>query len=66
MEHFQEGITPLKHWCNIYPYEKSNKHKSLLLLIYQNLNGALPSRKCSIKAPDKCESSIYVLTNICL
>ena len=52
MEHFQEGITPLKHWCNIYPYEKSNKYKSLLLLIYQNLNGALPSRKCSIKIFD--------------
>ena len=36
------------------------------MLNYQSLNRALPSRKCSIKAPAKCETSVYVLTEICL
>ena len=35
-------------------------------LTYQSLNGALPSRKCSIKAPDKYKTSAHVLTEICL
>ena len=35
-------------------------------LVYQCLNGAIPSMKCSIKAPPKCKTSIYVLTEICL
>ena len=30
------------------------------------LNGALPSRKCSIKAPAKFKTSVYVLTDIYL
>ena len=33
---------------------------------YQSLNGALPSRKCCIKASTKCKISVYVLTAICL
>ena len=33
-------------------------------LTYQSLNGALPSRKCSIKAPAKCKTSIFVLMKI--
>ena len=63
MEHFLEGIAPLKH-LYINPNEKSNKYKSSLLnyLTYQRLNGELPSRKCSIKAPAKCKSFSYVLT----
>ena len=34
--------------------------------MYQCLNGAIPSRKCSIKAPAKWGNSVYVvLTDIC-
>ena len=66
MEHFHEGITPLRHWY-FNPNEKSNKYKSSLLeLTYQSLNGALPSRKYSMNAPAKCQTSIYVMTEICL
>ena len=35
-------------------------------LTYQSLNGALPTRKYSIKAPVKCKISVYDLTEICL
>ena len=35
-------------------------------LSYQSLNSELPSRKCSDKAPAKCKTSAYVLTEICL
>ena len=39
------------------------------LLFWVNLpnafNGAVPSRKCSIKAPAKWRNSVYVLTEIC-
>ena len=35
-------------------------------LTNQSLNGALPSRKCSIKAPAKCKTSVCVLIEICL
>ena len=35
-------------------------------LMYQCLNGAIPSRKCSMKTHAKCKTSIYVLTEICL
>lgn len=48
-------IAPLRNWStkpNIVFYLK---------LTYQNLNRALPSRNCYIKAPDKCW--IYVLTD---
>ena len=48
-------IAPLRNWStkpNIVFYLK---------LTYQNLNRALPSRNCYIKAPDKCR--IYVLTD---
>ena len=38
MEHFLEGITPLRHWC-INPNEQSNKYKSSLL---SQLTKALP------------------------
>ena len=34
--------------------------------MYQCLNGAIPSRKCSIKAPAKWRHSVYVLMDICL
>ena len=33
--------------------------------MYQCLNEATPSRKCSIKAPAKWRNSVYVLTEIC-
>ena len=33
--------------------------------MYQWINGAIPSRKCSIKAPAKWKNSVYVLTEIC-
>ena len=35
-------------------------------ITYQSLNGALSSRKCSIKASTNCKTSVYVLTDICL
>ena len=61
MEHFFEGITPLRqlvHW----PITN--------ILFWVNLpislNGALPSRKCSFKAPAKCKIFINVLLEICL
>ena len=66
MEHFLEGIALLRHW-QINPNEKINKYTyKYSLKSYQNLNGALPSRKCSIKAPVKCKTSIYDLTQIFL
>ena len=53
MEHFLERIALLRYWY-INPNEKSNKYKSTYSseLTYQSFNGALPSRKCSIKEPD--------------
>ena len=33
--------------------------------MYKYLIGAIPSRKCSIKAPAKWRKSVYVLTEIC-
>ena len=33
---------------------------------YINPKGALPLRKCSIKPPTKCKTTIYVLKEICL
>ena len=67
MGNFHGGIPPLRYWYT-NPNEKSNKHKYVLSseLTYQSLNRALPSRKCSIKAPAKCITSVYVLTEICL
>ena len=35
-------------------------------LTYQSFNRALPLRKCFIKAPAICKTSVYVLTEICL
>ena len=35
-------------------------------ITYQSLNGALSSRKCSIKASTNGKTSVYVLTAICL
>ena len=52
MEHLFEGIAALRHWY-IKPNENSNKYKSSLL----SLNGALPSRKCSIRVHAKCKTS---------
>ena len=34
-------------------------------LMYQGLDGAIPSWKCSIKAPAKWRNSVYVLVKIC-
>ena len=34
-------------------------------LMYQCLNRAIPSRKCSINAPAKWRNSVYILTEIC-
>ena len=67
MEHFPEGIAPLRHWY-INQNEKSNKYKIFSSEVtYQSLNGAsLPSMKCTIKTPVKCKTSTYVLTEICL
>ena len=61
MEHFLEGIALLGHWY-INPNEKSNKCKSSLLikLTKASYNGAVPSRKCSIKVPAKCITSVYM------
>ena len=57
MEHFLEGIVPLRHWYN-YPNEKSNKYKSSLQSKFtKGLNRALPSRICSVEAPTKCKTS---------
>ena len=39
---------------------------NLLFCVNQSLNRALPSWKCSIKAPAKYKTSIYVWTEICL
>ena len=62
MEYFLEGIVLLRHWY-INPNEKSKKYNSSLL---SQLSKAFPSRKWSIKAPAKCKTSSYVLTEICL
>ena len=35
-------------------------------LTYQSLNRALPTWKCSIKAPAKCKTFLYVFMEICL
>ena len=49
MEHFLEGIAPLRHWY-INPNEKSNKYKSSLLsyltkaLMEHFLQGNVPLR----------------------
>ena len=67
MEHFLEGIALLRHWY-INSNEKINKYKSSLLRVNlpKPYNGALPSRKCSIKTPAKCKPSVYVLNEISL
>ena len=54
--HFLEGITLLRQ--HIYPNEKRKRSK----YTYQSLNSALPSRKGSIKAPTKCKTFVYLLT----
>ena len=60
MEHFHEGFVPLRICINLN--ENRNEYKSSLLSQdQQNLNELLPSRKFSIKAPDNCKTSIYVL-----
>ena len=56
IEHFLKGISLLRYWY-INPNHRSNKYKSSL---YQSLNGALPSRKCSMKKAPKCKTSIRV------
>ena len=64
MEHFLEGIAPLRHWY-INPNENRNKYKSSLpSLTYQSLNGALPLKKCSNKASAKCKPSVYVFNEV--
>ena len=47
MEHFLKGFVLLRHWY-------INIHKFSLL---KRINGALPSWKCSIKAPADCKTS---------
>ena len=67
MEYFLERIAPLRlGWVN------SEKkicicYSSLFSfdIMYQCLNGAIISRKYSIKAPPKRRNSVYVLTEIC-
>ena len=46
MEHFLEGSTPARLWCKL-----TQKGRFVFGLMYQCLNGAIPLRKCSIKAP---------------
>ena len=65
MEHFLEGSSTLRFW-------QVNSEEKILYwllfsfgLMYQCLNGAIPSRKCSITAPAKWRNSVYVLTEIC-
>ena len=61
MEHFLEGIAPLRNWC-INLNERSNKIQLLAFeLTYQSLNGST-----SVMEPAKCKTSIYVLMEICL
>ena len=61
MEYFLEGVTPLRHWY-INPKWEEQIQIFSSELTYQILNCALPSRKCSIKAPAKCKPPIYVMT----
>ena len=65
MEYFLEGRALLRLW-------QVNSEEEIFYLVlfpfrlmYQCLNGAIPSRKCSIKAPAKWRNSVYVLTEIC-
>ena len=65
MEHIFEGSAPLRLW-----YVNSEEKICMVLLfsfglMYQCLNRAIPSRKCSNKAPSKWRKSVYVLTEIC-
>ena len=54
MEHFLEGISPLLGFGKL---TQRRRFVFVTLLIWVNvpiyLNGAIPSRKCSIKAPAK-------------
>ena len=61
------SLKELLRW-HVNPNEKSNKYKSSFLsqVTYKSLNGALSSRKCSIKALAICNTSIYVLINMYL
>ena len=61
MEHLLEGIAPLKDiGISLTQMRRVTNTNLLSELTYQSLNGALPSRKCSIKAPAKCKTSVYV------
>ena len=67
MEHFLEGIAPLRHWY-INPNEKGNKYKSSLL---SQLTKALTEHFLQGNVPlgnllHKCKTSAFVLTEICL
>ena len=53
MEHFLEGIALPRH-CYINAQEENQVQIFSSEFTYQSLNGASPSRKCSIKAPTKC------------
>ena len=62
---YLEGSAPLMLWSVNHRREELYLLRFLFGLMYQCPNGAIPSRKCSIKAPDKWRNSIYVLTEIC-
>ena len=66
MEHFLEGSALLRLWYAQLKREYLYLLLFSFVLMYQCLNGAIPSRKRSIKAPAKSKNSIYVLTEICL
>ena len=60
MEYFLEGIAPLTQMKRV------TNTNILFWTKKQSLNGALPSRKCSVKAPANFKTSVYVLMEICL
>ena len=54
MEQILEWIAELNHWHINLIRRKINL---LIIVNYQSLNGAIPSRKCSIKAPAQYKTS---------
>ena len=57
MEHFFGGSATLKGFGKL---TQKRRFVFVMLLIWVNV--PIPSRKCSIKAPAKFKTSVYVLT----
>ena len=60
MEHFLEGIGTLTHTRRV-----TNTNLLFRVNLPKHRHRALPSRKFSMKAPAKCKTFVYVLTEIC-